>query len=170
LVLKPGNENARHNLRLANTKIVDLVGEVQRPFFEKWESDVSKQVSSNLWSVFAYTFLLIALVCTMIFIMSRRVSVRRIFFLLGLLVLILTGVSINMALEQARSRTDNPYSIVMSERVQVKSSPTATSTNLFIIHEGLKVKIVDKVGEWYEVQLSDGNQGWLSISDVERIF
>ncbi|MFV0505831.1 MAG: tetratricopeptide repeat protein [Bacteroidales bacterium] len=170
LVLKPSNENAQYNLHLANTKIVDIIGEVQQPFFEKWEENISKQLSSNLWSVINYILLLLALVCTMIFIMTRRVSVRRIFFLLGLLALVLMGVSINMSFEQARSRLDNPYSIVMSQRVQVKSSPSSTSSNLFIIHEGLKVKIVDKVGEWYEIQLSDGNQGWVSSSEVERIF
>jgi len=40
---------------------------------------------------------------------------------------------------------------------------------LFVIHEGLKVRITDKLGDWVEISLSDGNKGWLLTESVERI-
>jgi hypothetical protein len=61
------------------------------------------------------------------------------------------------------------YGIVMQPTVTVKSSPDATGTNLFVVHEGLKVKITDKLGEWVEIKLADGNKGWLLTETVERI-
>lgn len=52
--------------------------------------------------------------------------------------------------------------IVMKPVVTVKSSPSAeASKDLFILHEGTKVKILDTVGEWNNVALADGRQGWL---------
>jgi SH3-like domain-containing protein len=57
----------------------------------------------------------------------------------------------------------------MQPTVTVKSSPSEKGTNLFVIHEGLKVKITDKLGDWLEVRLADGNKGWLLTESVERI-
>ena len=54
--------------------------------------------------------------------------------------------------------------------VSVKSSPGAdASKDLFILHEGTKVKIVDSVGSWYNIELADGRQGWMQVSDIEII-
>jgi SH3-like domain-containing protein len=57
----------------------------------------------------------------------------------------------------------------MQPTVTVKSSPSEKGTNLFVIHEGLKVRVTDKLGDWLEVRLADGNKGWLMIESIERI-
>lgn len=49
-------------------------------------------------------------------------------------------------------------------RVTIKSSPSETGTDLFLIHEGLKVEITDSLDSWKEIRLSDGNKGWLRDS------
>ena len=51
----------------------------------------------------------------------------------------------------------------------VKSSPGSADQSLFILHEGTKVSVVDRLGEWYRIELSDGRQGWLETEDVEII-
>jgi SH3-like domain-containing protein len=52
----------------------------------------------------------------------------------------------------------------------VKSSPSAESSqDLFVLHEGTKVKILDQVGGWNNIQLADGRQGWIRNSDIETI-
>ncbi|HBH21366.1 MAG TPA: hypothetical protein DDX33_05210 [Rikenellaceae bacterium] len=38
-----------------------------------------------------------------------------------------------------------------------------------MLHEGTKVIIVDRVGDWFNIELSDGRQGWLLSSDMEII-
>jgi SH3-like domain-containing protein len=57
----------------------------------------------------------------------------------------------------------------MTPTVTVKGSPSTTSTDLFIIHEGTKVYLIDELDDWFEIKLSDGKQGWLSREDVETI-
>ena len=60
--------------------------------------------------------------------------------------------------------------IVMRPVSSVKSSPAAeSSTDLFILHEGTKVKILDEVGDWRNISLADGRQGWMLSSDMEII-
>jgi SH3-like domain-containing protein len=51
----------------------------------------------------------------------------------------------------------------------VKSSPDAASQDLFVIHEGTKVRITDKVNNWIEVRIANGSDGWVLETVVEKI-
>jgi uncharacterized protein YgiM (DUF1202 family) len=60
--------------------------------------------------------------------------------------------------------------VVMKTVTSVKSSPTSgNSTDLFILHEGTKVKVLENTGVWTNVTLSDGRQGWMKTDDIEII-
>ncbi|MBQ1219446.1 MAG: SH3 domain-containing protein, partial [Bacteroidales bacterium] len=59
--------------------------------------------------------------------------------------------------------------IVMVPVSNVKSAPNATGNNLFILHEGSKVEILEEAGKWCRVEISDGRQGWMQKNDVEVI-
>jgi SH3-like domain-containing protein len=57
----------------------------------------------------------------------------------------------------------------MSPQVNGKSSPDQSGTDLFLLHEGTKVTAGEKVGEWYEIRLSDGNKGWVPSNSLEKL-
>ncbi|NLZ50379.1 MAG: SH3 domain-containing protein, partial [Rikenellaceae bacterium] len=60
--------------------------------------------------------------------------------------------------------------IVVSPVVSIKSAPGAeNSKDLFILHEGTKVRLLDSVGSWLNIELSDGRQGWIMSENVENI-
>jgi SH3-like domain-containing protein len=54
--------------------------------------------------------------------------------------------------------------------VTVKSTPAQNGTDLFILHEGTKVTIIDDTMDgWREVRVPDGKQGWVETSQIEVI-
>lgn len=58
----------------------------------------------------------------------------------------------------------------MKMETSVKSSPTSdNSTDLFRLHEGTKVKVLESMGSWTNISIADGRQGWIKTSDIERI-
>jgi hypothetical protein len=59
--------------------------------------------------------------------------------------------------------------IVISPTITVKGEPNSSSSDLFIIHEGTKVYIMDVIDDWNEVKLADGKTGWLRKKDIEPI-
>ena len=63
----------------------------------------------------------------------------------------------------------NVEAIVMSPQVDVLSAPSESGTQIFSIHEGLKVKITNTRNEWLEIRLPDGKEGWLLVKEVEVI-
>jgi SH3-like domain-containing protein len=60
--------------------------------------------------------------------------------------------------------------IVMRPVSSVKSSPSADSAkDLFILHEGTRVRILDNVSSFSNIELADGRQGWIASGDIEVI-
>jgi uncharacterized protein YgiM (DUF1202 family) len=50
--------------------------------------------------------------------------------------------------------------------VSGKSSPDKSGNDIFVLHEGTKITVEDKVGEWLEIRLSDGNKGWVPLNSL----
>ena len=74
------------------------------------------------------------------------------------------------ALSQHADLTHRNTAIILAPAVTVKSSPSETSTDLFLIHEGSKVEILDgSMKEWKEVKFEEGKQGWIPVTALEII-
>ena len=54
------------------------------------------------------------------------------------------------------------YGVLTSFNSYVKTAPSKLSDNQFVIHEGVKFKIVDVVDNWSRIILLDGNDGWVN--------
>jgi SH3-like domain-containing protein len=59
--------------------------------------------------------------------------------------------------------------IITVPSVIVKSSPDQTATDLFVIHEGTRINVRETFDDWCEIQISDGNRGWLMSDSFEVI-
>ena len=77
---------------------------------------------------------------------------------------LLIGEQMELILETSKNQA-----IVFSQTVTIKSSPDNSGNNLFILHEGTKVNIKSRLGEWVEIITSDGNSGWLPANAIEVI-
>jgi SH3-like domain-containing protein len=60
--------------------------------------------------------------------------------------------------------------VVMDEEVPVRSAPSDDEELLvFAVHEGTKVRIERRAGEWLEVVLEDGKVGWVRAEVLQVI-
>ena len=73
------------------------------------------------------------------------------------------------AAKQKSELVNRTHAIVFAPTVTVKSSPDASGTDLFVLHEGTKVSVRSTLGDWSEIALEDGNVGWMPTKDIETI-
>ena len=60
--------------------------------------------------------------------------------------------------------------IVMDSLVPVRSAPAQDDNlTLFEVHEGTRVRVDQRTGDWLEVVLDDGKVGWIPVSSIEVI-
>lgn len=169
LLLNPGDEDARFNLDMANTHIVDKIDPVGRFFLSVWIDSLRSFLSSNTWAVIGIVTFLLFIVGCYLYLFSRSVRIKKIGFFGGIVILLISVMSNWFAWGLSEKMENRDAAIVFAATVSVKSSPAESGTDLFVLHEGTKVLIMSKVGEWFEVKISDGNRGWLPASSIEII-
>ena len=169
LLLNPGNEDARFNLDMANTHIVDKIDPVGRFFLSVWIDTMRSYLSSNTWAVIGIIAFFLFIGGCYLYLFTRSVPLKKIGFFGGIVVLLIAIMANCFAWGLNEKKEIRNEAIVCDATVSVKSSPAESGTDLFVLHEGTKVVVLSKVGEWSEVKISDGNRGWLPSAAIEII-
>lgn len=170
LKISPSFEDARINLDFANSLIRDKIDAVPEFVLKSWARKVCYLMPSDFWAVISIVLFAAALALFLVFRLGASRGLRRTGFYCSIVALILSASSFGMARWQRNSYLRADGAIVMKPVASVKSSPSRDSSkDLFVLHEGTKVTVLDTVGEWKNISLSDGRQGWIEESDMEMI-
>jgi tetratricopeptide (TPR) repeat protein len=167
--LRPGDENTLFNLKVAQTRIIDKIDELPRPFYVDFWNTIRVMFPLHVWSVIILVFLTLTFLSAAAFLLARSILMRKAAFWFGMVFFGVTVLSGIAAWSQYHYVVKVPEAIVFDPTVHVKSSPDAGSIDLFVIHEGTKVRITDQIGEWQEVRIANGSMGWIRSSAVKRI-
>ena len=166
LKLAPQDEDIQHNLTIANAHVVDKIVPVPTlAILNAWNSFVSIK-SSNSWAWLAIGFIWLALIFFAIYLF---VGIRTVSLSLGSLFLIASVIFIVFAVKQSNKEQQADAAILMVTNQYVKSAPDANGNDQFMLHEGVKFQILDRVGEWSKIRLADGKVGWIERSAYEKI-
>lgn len=169
LLYDPSNGDAKANLELAKLNCVDKIETIQPVIFKTWSDSISNLMSCNTWTNLSIIFFLVFAICTFAYFFMKKVTIRKIGFYSAIVSIILCFICNIYANQQQNKINNRDYAIVINPSVTVKSSPADSGTQLFTVHEGLKVKVRSTLSDWSEVELSDGNVGWLPTSTIEKI-
>lgn len=168
-LLAPNDEDIDFNLQIANQKVVDAIQELPGLFIFRWWDALINSHSTDTWATLSIIGFVLFLTMIGFYFFARSGDVKKITFWLGTVLILFSIFSWSFAARQKSRMVNHSFAIVMQPTVTVKSSPSENGTSLFVIHEGLKVKVTDKLGDWLEIKLADGNKGWLLAENIERI-
>ena len=169
LKLDPSNEEVQTNLAIANQAIVDKIEPVPQSFIVRGWRNARASLSGDQWawcSIVAFALLLFAL---FLFLRSRRMGLRKLGFFAGLVFLLVFGLSVVFAMQLKQASENQDQAIIMSPTVTVKSTPNEISVDLFVLHEGTKVDILETNEGWSKIRIANGSVGWLQ-ADFMRPF
>ena len=170
LKLDPSDKDVRYNLEFARSLTQDRIEEVPEIFFEQWGHAMCYLLPSNTWAVLCLVFLAAALAMALLYLLGSTPGRRRVGFFVGIAFIILAFLGWDFAQWQRQEALAQDRAVVMRPVSAVKSSPSAEgSVDLFILHEGTRVKILDNVGSYTNIELGDGRQGWIPAGDIEVI-
>jgi len=167
--LKPNDEEINFNLELARGRIIDKINTLPEFFLLGWMRKLAHSYSASQWAIISMFSFFITLSLAALFLFSSRRWIKQFAFWTGILSIIIALSSFTISQQQNHKLYVHEDAIIMTPMVTVRSSPDDTGTELFILHEGSKVKIGDTVGEWLEIRISDGNKGWIKANDLIRI-
>ena len=167
--LNPGNEDINFNLKVTNNKIADKIEPLPEMFYKRWYRNLVELFPVDPWARITILTFILSLFFALFYVISQRVYLRKMGFWAGILFFIVSLMSVHFTFQNYKTLQNNTEAIIFTPTVTVKSSPDEKSIDLFVLHEGTKVKILDNIGNWYEIRIASGSVGWLPVSSVEKI-
>jgi len=169
LLLAPHDKDIRYNLEMANMQITDKLETVGEFFLITWVNGFKNKTKSDTWAIISIISFAVCILLIAIFFFSRGRSLKQLTFAGAIVLLVVALFAFNFSASQKNKLTQRTSAIVFEPSVSVKSSPSAGGKDLFILHEGTKVNILEELGDWKRIVISDGSEGWMPSTAIEVI-
>lgn len=170
LQLSPGDNDIRFNLQYARSKTIDKITPETEMFFVTWYHSLVNFTSVDCWANTAIVSIVMALLLILVFLFAPQMWARKSGFYGSAAFLLLFAFANLFAFQQKHELETKQGAIVIAPTVNVKKTPAASGTDVFVIHEGTRVDITDRgMKQWRGIKLADGREGWLKTSQIEEI-
>lgn len=169
LKLAPNNEDIQHNIEVVNSKLTDKVEKVPELFYKRWWKSLLNLMDIDTLAIVNILLILFSLTFLALYISIQHMLVRKISFWAGLTLLFLFILGSVAISSRNHYVSEQHEAIVYTPTVNIKSSPDENSKDIFILHEGTKVALLDVVAEWQEIRISNGSIGWIRSSELKKI-
>ena len=169
LKIAPNNEDLKHNIEVVNSKLTDKVEMVPELFYKRWWKHIVNIMDIDTLAFANIVLLSLALILIAVYISISNILIRKISFWSGMSLLFIFGVGVLAASQRHHYLTNQHEAIIFTQTVNIKSSPDENSKDIFVLHEGTKVKLLDIIAEWQEIRISNGSIGWIKLSDIRKI-
>ena len=161
LKLAPRDREIQANLALAKSQQLDQIDPLPDFFLDRWQGALQSLFSSNAWSVIGAITLWVGVGGLILWILGRERKQRKWGFIVGVSLVILSILPFYLASSRAQFERNSGTAVLLEAEYGLRSAPEESSKVLVPLHEGVKLVILDRIGDWFKVKLEDGEQGWL---------
>ena len=169
LQLNPGNKDTEVNLSHAQKMVIDDIKAAPKVGLSKMLYGITGTYHYNTWAWVAVSFSGFFILLFLGYYLVGTTLLKRIFFT-GMCLAVLGCLLSILAAAFVRSHDAKQHpAIVYAEVVSVKSEPSASAKDAFILHEGTKVNIKETAGNWSKVVLQDDSVGWIEKSAIKAL-
>jgi tetratricopeptide (TPR) repeat protein len=161
LKLKPGDTDIINNLGFAQNMTIDEIATTPQVGFNRIYSNLVNTFSFDDWSKIAVGAVVAFVILFLMYYFSVNTNFKRITFVSSFIVVVLAVFSLFMAFQKQNFDSSFNEAIIFAKAIDIKSEPNSDSSNLFRLHEGTKVKIIDNLSGWSHIEIADGQKGWI---------
>ncbi|WP_339751382.1 tetratricopeptide repeat protein [uncultured Winogradskyella sp.] len=169
LQLSPNDKDIENNLAFAQNMTIDAIEKVPQVGFSRIINNIVIYFNTDIWAKFAIVFVFVFVLLFLMYHFSYSTSRKRVAFVVSILSLFLACFSVVMAFQKEHlDKIDNP-AIVFTQESRVKSEANQQSEEVFRLHEGTKVQVLETYENWNKIQLSDNSTGWIPSKDIKLL-
>ena len=169
LKINPSHEDAAFNLSIANEKTVDKLESIPELFIYRWWKAIYQLFSIDQWAWLCVLGMFLGSLLFISYLFLTSTAGKKISFYTCVIVTSIALISWIMAAQQKSNLNSHSHAIIMAPTANVISAPTEGSSQLFVLHEGTKVKLKSQVNDWVEIALPNGNKGWVELKALAKI-
>lgn len=169
LKLNPQDDDIQFNLKLANLNTVDKIEPIPKLFYEQWWDRFINMFSIDAWSKIGIIFCWVTLFFAAVYLLSNSILLKKTGFFCGMICAVIGTLLLLVSMLEHDKLNNHKTAVIIETSAYIKSSPEVKSTNLFMLHGGTKIEIVDELQGWKKIKIANGNVGWIDEKDIEVI-
>ena len=161
------NEDLEYHLSLSQEMIADPIPEFSDFFLVRWWHALVLGVGPNFWAAGALIFFFSGLILLW-FGWNGKLAFEHTTWVSGVLLTI--GIlALCLSIAGARIEQGRQPAIVMIEGAAIHEGSDERSPELRLVSEGIKIMLIDSIGDWYKVRLPDKDEGWIKSAAVRPL-
>ena len=157
-------QQAIENINLAKLEIIDRIEPMPKLFYKKWYEHLLTLLNTKMWQILTIISIWIILIIKII---ESKIKYKNKHLLHCMTIISLCLLCITYS--SYKENHIKKYAIIFTSSTTVNSAPTNNSSNLFSLHYGSKIQIIDKVDEWTNIKIESGNTGWIENSKYKEL-
>ena len=169
LALKPNDKEIKNNLLFAQNMTVDAITPLPENTFKKWWNSLLNLFTLNTWAIITVVLILLFTLSFIVYYFGNKTGVKRAFFTIAFHCLGLGLLSLSLAFQARSNEKNKRFAVVFSPEAEIKNAPNRSSEEVFVLHEGTKVRVLEEQGEWQLIRLADGKEGWIPNTDIKLL-
>jgi tetratricopeptide (TPR) repeat protein len=169
LKIDPNDADVKYNLELAGLRVVDRVEIPPRFFLFDWWDSVRNYFSLTQLTYLVMLFFMFTMGSLVIWLFIKTYRLRRWLVTFSTVAGLLTIFAGYILFLNARTAMNHRSAVILVPSVTVVSAPDEKSTDVFILHEGIKVTLDEQRQEWVKISLPDGKSGWIKSGTMGMI-
>ena len=169
LQLSPNDLDIKNNLAFAQNMTIDAIDKVPEVGFSRIFKKIVNTFSTDTWAKIAVSGVIVFVLLFLMYHFSYATARKRIAFIVSVISLIVAFFSVALAFQKESLNQKNNPAIIFAQESRVKTDPNPTSEEVFRLHEGTKVQVLDAYDDWRKIQLSDNSIGWIPSKDIKLL-
>ncbi len=169
LKLDPLNKDVGTNLVFAKRLALDNIEALPKTIFQKFNKNYLQKLSYNQWAVLVVVLSVLASLFFLMFYFVEASLKKRIYFIASIFSFLLLLGSFFITENQYNLSKNKKEAIVFASKTSIKNAPTLNAEEIFTLHEGAKVIVLDAIDDWKKIKIADGKLGWIIASEIKEI-
>ena len=169
LLLNPGDKEIQNNLAFARQMTIDAIEPLPESGLTRIYNSVIGIFTFDQWAYIAVSLIILFVIAYLLYYFLKYSSHKRIAFISSMVSLILAFISVGFAFVQYEHYKSEQPAIVFAAECMVKSEPNDRSTEVFLLHEGTKIQVLEDLEEYNKIELADGKTGWVLQEDIKLL-
>ncbi|BAV94041.1 BatE protein [Ichthyobacterium seriolicida] len=157
------------NLKLSKNKTVDNIEELPIPITSKLWDSLTSVMQYEEWGYISVISSFLFAVLFSLFYLRSEPNIKKTAFIISIMSLVVMVLSVAISDYIKNNMLLKKQAIVMVNNTYIKGAPSSHAKDVFMLHEGAKVCVLDEIIDWKKIELPDGKTGWATSKDLEDI-
>ena len=148
---------------------VDAIDTLPEVGFSRIFKNIVNTFSSDSWAKLAISGILVFVLFFLLYHFTSATSQKRVAFVISVLGFLVAVFSLVIAFQKNNLEIKNNPAIIFAQESRVKADPNNTSEEVFRLHEGTKVQVLESYENWCKIEIADKTTGWIPSEDVKLL-